>query len=233
MNLNRWRKQLSLAPIELANIADAIRIVKAAAGRAILVDLAGTLKADAMQPPFAAMAADQPSAKDEPAPAAPKAQKPAPEKTDVPAQENPDLPFTYTLPKGWQTSKPPMFAVAGFLFKKDSQQIEISASPLGGRAGGLLSNVNRWRTQLKLAPIEEAELNSLVKDTKIDGQPAKMVQLVAPESAQPRTAITAAVAERDDATWFFRMKGDASLVKEEQENFEKFLDSIKFKAAQK
>jgi hypothetical protein len=233
MNLNRWRKQLSLPPIELVSIADAIRVVKAAAGRAIFVDLAGTLKADATQPPFAAMGADQPSAKDEPAPAAPKAEKSAPEKADVPAQGNPDLPFTYTLPKGWQPSKPPVFAVAGFTFKKDSQQIEVSASPLGGRAGGLLSNVNRWRMQLKLAPIEESELNSLIKETKIDGKPAKIVQLVGPESAQPRTAITAAVAERDDATWFFRMKGDADLAKDQQENFEKFIDSIKFKAAQK
>lgn len=232
MNLNRWRKQLSLAPIELVNIADAIRVVKAAAGRAIFVDLLGALKTDAMPPPFAAMGAE-PSAKDEPAPPAPKAQKSTPEKADAPVQENPDLPFTYSLPKGWQSSKAPVFAVAGFTFKKDSQQVEVSVSPLGGRAGGVLSNVNRWRTQLKLAPIEESELNSLIKETKIDGKPAKMVQLVGPQSAQPRTAITAAIVERDDATWFFRMRGDADLAKVQQENFEKFLDSIKFKSTEK
>ncbi len=44
-------------------------------------------------------------------------------------------------------------------------------------AGGLLSNVNRWRAQLKLPEISEDELNSLVKPYQVDGKPAQMVQV--------------------------------------------------------
>ena len=55
-NLNRWHGQMTLAPLDTADLADQIRWVKLSDGEAIVVDYHGTLKAGGMQPPFAAAA---------------------------------------------------------------------------------------------------------------------------------------------------------------------------------
>ena len=89
--------------------------------------------------------------------------------------------------------------------------------------------MNRWRAQIKLPELSEDELNSVVKQYQVDGEPAKMVQLVGPEGVSPRQAITVVLFDRGDATWFFRMRGDAKLVSDEQPNFEKYVGSVKFR----
>lgn len=241
-NLNRWRGQLTLRPLDSTDLADQIRWVKLADGEAILVDLHGTLKAGGMQPPIAA--AGQPGEKSSlpvghPPIDHPPTAKASPEIAqagkdfEVAPSDQPELPFTYDVPKDWTAAKLPPFAVAAFTAKKDSQEAQITVSPLGRGAGGLLSNVNRWRAQINLPEISEDELKSAVKPYQVDGQPAQMVQLVGPEAASPRLAITVVMFDRGEATWFLRMRGDAKLVSDEQTNFEKFAGSVKFRDAGK
>jgi hypothetical protein len=243
-NVNRWRGQMTLKPLDTVDLADQLRPVKTPAGEAMLVDFKGTLKAAAMQPPFAAAAAgDAPGSNGENKKSLPAGHPPITTPTTEHSQSSsssevaqaaqPELPFKFTLPEGWTASPLPPFAVAAFSVKKDSHKAEITVSPLGRGAGGMLSNVNRWRSQIKLPEISSDDLNSLTKPFQVDGKAAQMVQLVGPEAASPRLAITVVVLDRDDATWFFRMRGDAELVKDEQPNFEKFVGSVKFRDAGK
>ncbi len=259
-NVNRWRVQLTLAPLEVDELADNIHLAKTSAGEVLFVDFKGTLKPGGMQPPFAggpasageiagdskpseqtgerSLPAGHPPISGQPLPpghppmlAQNSEASPAGATTDSAADEN--LPFTYKLPDDWKQSKKPPFAVAAFGLEKDSQKIEVTATPLGKGAGGMLSNVNRWRSQLKLPEVDEDGLKTIIKPYKLDGKEAHMVQLVGPEATNPRMAITVVFADHDDATWFFRMRGDADLVKAEQPDFEKFIESVKFKAGEK
>ena len=231
-NLNRWRAQMSQAPLDTADLADTIHSVKLADSEAILVDFPGTLKPGGMQPPMAAAAKDamKPAANE-------KASLPAghppitdqPKSTEVAQADQSQLPFTFDVPKDWAASKPPQFALAAFTAKKDSQEVQITISPLGRGVAGILEHVNRWREQIKLPKISEDELNSVVKPYQVDGKPAQMVQVVGPEAASPRLAITVVMFDLGDATWFFRMRGDSALVSDQQANFEKFVGSVKFR----
>ena len=44
-----------------------------------------------------------------------------------------------------------------------------------------------------------------------------------------RKAIVAAIVPQGEVTWFFKMMGPADAVEHEQTNFEKFVDSVKFR----
>ncbi len=233
-NLNRWRGQMTLKPLDAVDLADQIHSIKLAAADAFLVDFRGTQKAGGMQPPFAAANASEAGDKSSLPAGHPQV---AEQKTEIAqADQNSgaakadqsQIPFAFAAPNSWTASKLLPFAVAAFTAQKDSGEVQITISPLAG-AGGMLSNVNRWRAQLKLSEVSEDEVNSLVKPYQVDGQAAQMVQLVGPEAASPRQAITVVMFDRGDATWFLRMRGNADLVNAEQPNFEKFVGSIKFR----
>src|SRR4029078_6096286 len=89
-----------------------------------------------------------------------------------------DLPLTFNVPKGWQPTKPVVFALASFQATTEAGPVAISISPFGGPAGGLTMNVNRWLDQVHLPAVGEDELSSLVHPFKVDGLEAKMVRLV-------------------------------------------------------
>ncbi len=105
--------------------------------------------------------------------------------------------------------------------------------PAGARRRRIAVERQPLASAIKLPELSEDELNSVAKQYQVDGEPAKLVQLVGPEGASPRQAITVVLFDHGDATWFFRMRGDAKLVGDEQPNFEKFVGSVKFREAAK
>jgi hypothetical protein len=60
----------------------------------------------------------------------------------------------WTLPSGWTEDKARRDRVATLLLGS----LELSVTKLGGTAGGPLANINRWRGQLGLPALAEAEL---------------------------------------------------------------------------
>ncbi|HEY1583133.1 MAG TPA: hypothetical protein VGF73_08545, partial [Chthoniobacterales bacterium] len=66
----------------------------------------------------------------------------------------------WTPPAGWEEQAPSGFRKGSFLFhSSDGKTADISVISFPQAAGGVLANVNRWRNQLKLAPVSsEAEV---------------------------------------------------------------------------
>jgi hypothetical protein len=235
-NVNRWRGQMQLPLIGEDDLADETRSLKLAANqKAIAVDLTGRLKQGGMSPPLASKAGKS----DLPAGHPPVSEKTTGAKTGggestgakklAQVATDPNLPFTYNLPNGWHSAPLKTFSVATFTIEKDSQKVEITATPFGGGAGGLLNNVNRWRNLVHLEPVSEGELESLLNPYKVDSRAAQLVRLFSPKNSDAPLAIVAVVADRDDTTWFFRMSGPPDFVEDQQSNFDKFMASIKFK----
>jgi hypothetical protein len=90
----------------------------------------------------------------------------------------PDATPSWTLPDGWQQLPGSQFRYATIRVPAataaDKPQ-EISVSQAGG---DVLANVNRWRGQLSLQPVSEAELGSTTKKMTIDGREATYVSFV-------------------------------------------------------
>ena len=258
MNVNRWRGQMQLKPVNEDKLADSVRSLKFADGEAAVVDLVGKFKTGGMSPPFAGKMAGGASGSlpaghtdisssdvhstDLPhghPPVSDSAESPnsrratpsgEPSKKASTSEDQSQLPFTIATPKGWHQAELPQFAAAAFAAGEAEKQVVVTVTPMFGPGGDLLMNVNRWRSQqLGLSPITADELSSYADPYKVDGKAAHLIRLFGPESATPQPGIEATMIQDGESTWIFKMRGTAQAVKDQQDNFQKLIDSIKFK----
>ena len=165
--------------------------------------------------------------------ALPPAAAPAAMPTTMPdglaAPDNSALPkLKYILPDGWKEKNLTQMRVASFGISENGKTADVSVIPLGGMAGGDLANVNRWRKDVgQEALASDDDLNKLAEPTTVAGQSAKLFDL---SGTNPGTGdeegIVAAILHTDAAAWFFKMTGDADLVKKNKPAFVAFLKSL-------
>ena len=139
----------------------------------------------------------------------------------------------YKGPTGWNEVAPGQMRAASFRVPgKDGKQADVSVIPLPGLAGSDLDNVNRWRGQVGLPGISEAELAKLAQPVEIAGQSASLYEQAGSNPGPgDKTNILAAITRRDGTAWFFKMTGEAALVTEQKPAFIEFLKSVSFPAA--
>src|SRR5262249_3778568 len=107
----------------------------------------------------------------------------------------------------------------------NGEQADVSVVPLMGAAGGDLANINRWRGQISLAPINEGDLAKASERVSLAGRPMLLIDF-----SNEGKRVIAATDHQDERSWFFKMTGDASVVAAEKPKFLKFLESVKFHA---
>ena len=117
-------------------------------------------------------------------------------------------------------------SVATFAVETNDQKVEITVTPLGGNGGGRLPNVNRWRGQLELPPVDEAELDRTAEKVMVGGIESEVFYLVG--EAEPKKAIYAALLFQPDRSWFIKLMGDEKLAAEQKASFVRFVESITF-----
>lgn len=102
--------------------------------------------------------------------------------------------------------------------------LAITAFP--GDTGGLFANVNRWRGQVGLAPLAQAELDATVEHLHVNDFHIDLVDLLGNAGGQP-TRLLGAIVPHNGETWFFKLLGPAALVEREKATFREFLNTIK------
>jgi len=141
--------------------------------------------------------------------------------------------ITWDLPEGWQPATDgSSMAMATFQVQADDPT-RINVTELSGPAGGILSNVNRWRGQVGLAPVEKIEQQPIDPVT-IDGNPAGLIDLASPPGVNagiPRMLVVLLPRTQTDSTWFFKMTGPDDTLSEQKQNFVAFVESIRFQGA--
>jgi hypothetical protein len=137
----------------------------------------------------------------------------------------------WTTPAGWEEQPASGMRVGSFAVNKEGKHADVSIIPLAGMSGGDLANVNRWRGQVGLAPIEAGKLEETAEKASIGSTPAALYDVVGtdPQTKQP-TRIVASILSKEGATWFFKMIGSEDLVEKEKPAFKEFLKSIEFQA---
>jgi hypothetical protein len=138
----------------------------------------------------------------------------------------------WEAPANWTEQPATQMRVGSFGVKgANGGAADISVIPLSGDSGTELGNVNRWRGQVGLSSISEAELPGLGAAVEIGDQSAKLYDFIGTppnKSAQERMLV--AVANESGTAWFFKIMGDDATVAGERAAFVAFLKSVHFHA---
>ena len=115
--------------------------------------------------------------------------------------------------------------LASFEIPGDGEPGDVSVSNLSGTGGGLLSNVNRWRGQVGMAPLDDAGLaREAVSIELAGGRKATVVDL----GGSGANRILGAIVPDGDKTWFFKLTASDALARKEKEAFMGWVKSMKW-----
>jgi hypothetical protein len=206
-NVNRWaRNDVGLPPFQKNELAAVTKTLRVGDEKATLIDLKGPgTRPGARRPPMMAGA-------------------------DV--RHPTTKPIKYMVPDGWNETGPRstmgILIVTSFQIQEGDQRAEVQVTPLpGSMVGGLLGNVNRWRGQVGLADITQAQL---------DRDPPKSIRVGNAEAPYydftgPSKRMLLVRAQHAGQTWYLKMIGSTDLVGKNKSKFESFVKSVQFTGA--
>ena len=183
------------------------------------------------EPRAASPASDAPAESDAPsspassAPAAPTDPGAAAPKDDAPAGKRESAGgVSWESPAGWsQGAEKPMRLAT---LTDGTAEIVVSrfpADPQGNPGGGLMANVNRFRSQVQLPPVaSDAEAEKLITEVDVAGKKARVIDL---KGEQSRNLI--AMIPGEGVLYYFRMTGDNDVVGSRKDAFDRIVQSVR------
>lgn len=143
---------------------------------------------------------------------------------DVPAPPAPAQGLRWTLPRGWTDERKGGMRFAT-LKAPVSGRLDGSVVVLSGQAGGELMNVNRWRGQIALDPIDGAALAAARQEVRSKAGTVWVYDF-ASEGPQ-RSRVIAGILPAGESTWFVKVTGDADAVGAARKDFLALLGSLR------
>jgi hypothetical protein len=137
-------------------------------------------------------------------------------------------PPTFKVPKGWVSAGADKLGIATAKFTSGKGDKEIGVVLLKA-GGGLEANVNRWRAQVGLKPLEKDELPKVLQPIKVDGHTAHVLDVKGRQTGgDGMVRIIGVVIECGNEMWFVKLSGTPEAVEEHKAAFEEFVKSIRF-----
>lgn len=135
--------------------------------------------------------------------------------------------LAWTAPAHWTEKPAGGFRRGSFTLPGADGEADFSIIAFPGDAGGLLENLNRWRNQLALPPLSEAEVQGMLEH--VDGAGGMHFHVVdfTGTADGHATRILGAVLSHGGESWFFKVMGPATTVEAERAAFLAFLDTVK------
>jgi len=135
----------------------------------------------------------------------------------------------WEVPADWREASVGQRSLARFEIGGSDGKAEVTVSAFPGPAGGLLDNLNRWRRQLGLKPVGQAEAEKLVASLDVMGGKAMLVDMNGqnPETGQ-KVRLISAIVPRQGLTWFYKLMGDEAAAEREKAAFIKFVQSVRY-----
>lgn len=145
---------------------------------------------------------------------------------EVPLPSTPTGPaaLAWTLPKGWTETRPGGMRVATLV--PPISGVDISVTALPGPAGGELANVNRWRGQIGLEPVDDAGLARLRTAVKAPAGTLSMYDFTS-DGATATRMVVALFTAKTGSTWFLKMTGEAKAVGQVRPDFLRLLETLR------
>ncbi len=202
-NVNRWRNQMALEPITEAELDRNTTRVDAVGAQAVLVDLEGPRK-----PSAPGMAGRQ---------------RAAPPAGGEASLDRIRSLFSYDVPPGWvENRQPEQGRVLEFQAGPADRAALVTLTILSDSAGGPALNVNRWRGQVGLEPVDEEAAVASARPVLFLGNEGLHVELVGKERA-----ILCTFAMGPPFSIFLKVDGPADVVLREKASFEIFSATLK------
>jgi hypothetical protein len=246
-NVNRWLDQLGQPPITEQKLSDVAQRLRTSLGDVIIADLAGLPKdadpakdgriiagmittadstlffkmrgnadlAEAQKGDFIKWVASVCDAQTE---------AKSPQMAAMPPRDAGAPQIKWETPESWTEVPPSSMRYASFsALAENGDKIDISVVTFPGEGGSDADNVNRWRGQIGLAPVDASAMTSQVIPLKTADTTFSTTDIV---GAKGRTI--AAWTRRDGRVWFFKATGPNAAVEKEKTNFVKFIESVRF-----
>ncbi len=145
---------------------------------------------------------------------------------DAPPPPNGNADSIWTVPPDWQPVPPAQFLLAEYSIPgANGAKADVNVAELDGDGGGPLANINRWRGQIGLEPLDETGLAKLARS--VDG-PAGRETVVRFMSSDFKTGIVGVIVPQNGKTWFYKMMGDTPLLFAQEDAFFNFIQSANY-----
>ena len=130
----------------------------------------------------------------------------------------------WNTPESWTEVPPSSMRYASFnAAAENGDKIDISVVTFPGEGGSDPDNINRWRGQIGLPPLDANAVASQIAPLKTEDATFSTTEIV---GAKARTI--AAWTRHDGRVWFFKATGPSAAVEKEKPNFVKFIESVRF-----
>jgi hypothetical protein len=134
-------------------------------------------------------------------------------------------------PSDWQRQPPSSLRLFSYLVPgSGGARCEVSLVMLGGGAGGILENVNRWRGQIGLKPLDESGLARESQHLRtLLGEMTIVDMTGSPEKGDPLQdgRIIAGTLPLGEKTYFFKLRGNPELAGRRKQEFLKWIGTVR------
>jgi hypothetical protein len=139
-----------------------------------------------------------------------------------------DMP-KWNAPSNWAEKTPGPMVLKSFSVPGDhGAAATVSISVLGGEGGGVLLNVNRWRGQVGLPPVNAEDLPKMTESVETAGGKAVLVDLTGSDNAGQTARLIVARVPHGGGTWFYKIMGAAPTVAQEKGKFVQFVQTVQY-----
>lgn len=135
-----------------------------------------------------------------------------------------NVPFKYVVPDTWKQTQPGQFAAEAYEVSDGKNKAVVTLTPA---AGDLAANINRWRAQVELPELPDAEIHRALAELPIPGIKNHYVDLANPRGPASKNRTLGVIIPLGEATWFIKMIGPLDWVGQNKTAFETFVKSFK------
>jgi hypothetical protein len=139
----------------------------------------------------------------------------------VPPSSSEKPQIQWDVPPGWISAAASAMRFASFAAEKNGEKADISVVTFPGDGGSDADNINRWRQQIGLGPVDSV-------DAIIVPLHAGALHFSTVDIAGATARVLAGWTRHDGRTWFFKMTGPPAVIEQEKPKFLAFLQSVRF-----
>ncbi|MBC8312069.1 MAG: hypothetical protein H8E72_07160 [Candidatus Marinimicrobia bacterium] len=130
----------------------------------------------------------------------------------------------WTVPSNWIPTKGSSMRIGSFDLPFSNGTGDLSVIKLGGTAGGLAPNINRWRGQLNLGPHTEEDIHKYIQNEKSPLGQFQWFTIINPENNE--TAFLASIFQTETHTIFVKLSASTEGITQLKSQFIEFCKSF-------
>lgn len=128
----------------------------------------------------------------------------------------------WAAPNSWTPKTGSSMRKGSYSLKTEAGEADLGITAFPGATGGLEANLNRWRGQVGLAPLPDAEVTAAVERFESNG-----LQFIVVDYAGNGSRLIGAIVPYGGNSWFFKLMGPDAAVAPHKAAFVEFLHTVK------